>query len=478
MEVKFIGRKAEKEILKEALDSPEAELISVIGRRRIGKTFLVNHTFNDKIVFEMAGIKNASMEKQLKNFTAQLSQFMGELSMPMKQPEDWFDAFVLLIKYLEQIPTKGKKVIFFDELPWLATRKSGFLSAFGYFWNSWASKNNVVVVICGSAASWMIQKVVKDKGGLHNRITKRIYLNPFSLGETEAYLQSRNIFLNRYQILHLYMALGGVPHYLKEVRKGRSVVQNIDQICFSNKGLLKDEFSQLYPALFDFADKHIEIVRLLASRRKGLTRNDIIAKSGFTNGGGISKILDELEQSGFISSYYPFGKKKVKKLYRLTDEYSIFYLQFMENKKHEGEGTWQHLSQTQEYISWSGFAFEGICLKHIPQIKRAMSIGGVYSLSSAFYTKGDKIQDGAQIDLVLDRNDHVINLFELKFHKEEFAISKAYAEKLRTKRRVFREVTKTKKHLSWVLISTFGLSQNQHSLGLIESDLTMEALFE
>lgn len=479
MEIPFIGRKAEQNILTEALSSQEAELISVIGRRRIGKTFLVNSVYSNHIVFEVSGIQNTPLERQLRNFTAQLTKFLGnDLRMPIQQPKDWFDAFLLLIKYLEPLVKKEKKVIFFDELPWLATRKSGFLSAFSYFWNSWASRENIVVVICGSSASWMIRKVVHHKGGLHNRITQRIYLKAFSLAETEEYLVSRNIRFDRYQLLHLYMTMGGVPHYLKEVKAGKSIVQNIDRICFSENGLLTDEFSQLYPALFENPDAHIELIRTLAGKRQGMTRTELIGLSKSMSGGGISKVLEELEQSGFISSYYPFGQKKNGKLFRLTDEYSLFYLQFIENKKREGTGTWQHLSQTQSYNSWSGYAFESICLKHIPQIKRALEIAGIYSLSSSFTKKGTAKEKGVQIDLVLDRNDHIVNLFEIKFYKEPFLVTKSYADRLREKMSLFRSATKTRKHLSWTLISPFGINHNQHSLGLIETSLSVDDLFQ
>ena len=365
-------------------------------------------------------------------------------------------------------------------MPWLAAAKSDFLTGLSFFWNSWAVNQNVVLVICGSAASWMIEKVVNNRGGLHNRITKRIFLEPFNLAETKAYLNSRNIYFKPYQIIELYMALGGVPHYLKEVKAGKSPIQNIDEICFSKNGLLREEFLRLYPALFANADRHIMVIRTLAATRQGLTRQKIIKNSDLSEGGNTSKVLQELEQSGFISAYFPFGKKKKDKIYRLTDEYSLFYLQFIEYGKPDAGAEasgWQHLSQTQTYKTWSGYAYENICLKHLPQIKKALGISGIYATASTFIKKGTATKKGTQIDLLIDRNDKVINIFEIKFYNTEFTITKSYADNLREKARIFQETTKTRKHLMLTLITTFGLKANQHSLGLIEKVLALEDLF-
>ncbi|HFB99635.1 MAG TPA: ATP-binding protein, partial [Phaeodactylibacter sp.] len=368
-------------------------------------------------------------------------------------------------------------IVFFDELPWLATKKSGFLRAFGFFWNNWASKNNVVVVICGSAASWMIEKVVRDKGGLHNRITKRINLKPFSLAETEVFFKSQNVKLNRYHTVLIYMIMGGIPHYLKEVKAGKSAVQNINDICFSNEGLLTDEFVNLYPALFEHSDHHILVVKALATKWKGLTRAAIIKKTKLPNGGGFTKILTELKQSGFISEYYPFGKKKKDMIYRLTDEYSLFYLNFIEKRKRNVEGAWQALSQRAVFTSWTGYAFESLCLKHINLIKEALKIGGIYAETSSFIFQGNELLPGTQIDLLIDRNDQVINLCEIKFYKTTFSINKTYAENLRNKIAVFKEVSKTKKQIFLTMISSFGVIENKYSQELIDNNLTMEVLF-
>ncbi|MEM8523156.1 MAG: ATP-binding protein [Bacteroidota bacterium] len=477
MKESLIGREKEQEILAKARDSNRAEMVAVIGRRRVGKTFLIRSFFEKQFDFEITGIQNAPQQEQLKNFKIQLDKF-AKNNLPVEQPKNWLDAFVLLIRHLESLEESKRKVVFLDELPWLATNKSGFLRALGYFWNSWAEQQNIIIIICGSAASWMIQKVVNHKGGLHNRITKRIFLKPFNLSETEAFLQAKNVFLDRYQILQIYMAMGGIPHYLDEVEVGKSAVQNIDEICFSDSGVLYSEFSRLYPALFENADNHISIIRALAQKSRGLTRQELIQNTQLSDGGGLSKVLEELDASGFISKYYPFGVKKKKLLYRLTDEYSLFYLYFIENKAHEEEHIWQKLSQTPFYKTWSGYAYESICLKHIPQIKKAIGIEGIYSESSSFYRKASQEYSGAQIDLVIDRADHVVNLFEIKFYNEEYALNKEEAEKLRKRMSVFRQSTKTKKQLFYMMLTTFGLKQNQHSLGLIVKDLKLDDLFE
>jgi hypothetical protein len=301
---------------------------------------------------------------------------------------------------------------------------------------------------------------------------------PFNLCETEAFLKSLNLKFDRYQIVQLYMAMGGIPHYLNEIEGGLSAAQNIERICFSPSGLLNNEFSRLYPALFDNADHHIAVIKALAEKWQGLTRTEIIAQSKLADGGGLTRCLDELIASGFISSYFPFGKKKKEMLYRLTDEYSLFYLQFIENKACKGTDVWQELSQTQHYKSWSGYAFESLCLKHIPQIKKALGISGVYTETSSFYQKGTEQNPGVQIDLLIDRKDNVINVFELKFYTGLLSINKANAENLREKMTIFRELTQTRKQLFLNLLTTFGLKPNEHSIGLIDKDLTMEVLFQ
>jgi len=368
-------------------------------------------------------------------------------------------------------------VVFFDEVPWMATHKSGFLKGLSYFWNSWAVRQNIVVVLCGSAASWMIHKILRNKGGLHNRVTRRIRLQSFTLAETKNYLESRAVYFDNYQLLQLYMVMGGIPHYLKELKAGRSATQNINRICFSEDGLLRDEFLSLYPALFQHSDYHIAIIRALATKQSGMNRKEILAGAKLPDGGRVTRVLDELMQSGFIATYPPYGKRKKGQVFRLQDEYSLFYLRFIE-KNLQNPPTWTSMSLTQAYKIWCGYAYENICLKHIINIKKALEINGVYTMTSSFLKTGEKGQEGTQIDLVIDRNDHVINLCEVKFYNVAFTITKDYAAKLREKIRIFQESTNTKKQIHLVLITTFGLKPNKHSLGLVSTAIGMDVFFE
>jgi uncharacterized protein len=477
MKVEFIGREAEKEILQAALDANEAEMVAVIGRRRVGKTFLIKTFYAGRIDFEATGLQNSEETEQLQNFTLRLNETFHKGEAVLK-PTNWLDAFHQLGVALDRKKKRKRMVVFLDELPWFDSHKSGFIRALSYFWNSWAVNRNIVVVICGSAASWMIQKVIYDKGGLHNRITRRLDINAFNLYETEKFLKSRNVNLNRYQIVQIYMVLGGIPHYLKEVEAGKSPAENIEKACFSKSGILTDEFLKLYPALFDNADKHLAIIRALGQKWKGLTREELITTGKLSNGGSTTEALEELISSGFVSPYYPFGKAKKDMLYRLTDEYSLFYLHFIEKMPTTGKNIWKEQSQTPLYKTWCGFAFENICFKHIEQIKKALGIAGIYAEASSFVAKGSDTEEGIQIDLLLDRKDQIINLFEIKFYNAVWQLDKSDATDLREKMANFQRISKTKKHIFLTLISTFGIKHNAHSLGLVDRQFDLDILFE
>jgi uncharacterized protein len=470
----IVGRHREIEILNKHYSSSNSEFVAVYGRRRVGKTFLIRTVFDQKFTFQLTGIGNATLKQQLTNF---------HLSIQKQNPTafflpatSWNDAFQQLISFLEK-SSDSKKVVFFDELPWFDTSGSGFIQALEHFWNSWASaRPDILLITCGSAASWMINKLINNKGGLHNRVTSRMKLLPFTLSECEEFLNSKKTVLDRYQLIQLYMVFGGIPFYWDEVQPGLSAAQNIENICFAENGLLRNEFNNLFASLFSKSDRHIAIVRTLAQKSKGLTRDEIITGSGLANAGSATRLLEELETSGFIRKYVPFGKKMRNSLYQLTDFYSLFYLKFIENARLMEQNNWLSLIDNPKWRTWSGYAFEQVCMCHVQQLKMALGISGVQTEVSS-WRSSTSIQ-GAQVDLVIDRRDQVINLCEMKFSINPFTIDKSYAADLQNKIGTFRSETRTRKSVFLTMVTTFGLQQNSYSATLVQNDLLMDILFK
>jgi uncharacterized protein len=470
---KLVGRFAERKKLKFALESSQSELIAVYGRRRVGKTYLIRQVYEGRIVFELTGLHNGSLRDQLVNF----QQRLFKVGYSVKRPATWMEAFDQLEGYVTQLKSKKKKVIFIDEFPWLAGRRSKFMMAFENFWNSYASKrSDLVVVICGSAAAYMVQNILRNRAGLHNRVTQRLRLLPFDLHETQLFLRSKGIRYSPYDILQLYMAIGGIPQYLENLVVGESVAQAIDRLCFVRDAPLRTEFRDVFASLFESPERHSAIIRTLGKSRRGLTRNEVSAKSKLPTGGRLTRTLEELEESGFIERYGAFGRIKKDALYRLSDEYSLFYLKFIENTNAKESGTWLKQSSSQAYKSWIGFSFETVCLKHVRQIKAELGISEVASENYSWIEKSD--DEGAQIDLVIDRADNVINICEMKFYKGPYTLSKGDAAEIRNKLAAFQASTQTSKNLFVTVMSTYGLKQNTYSLELIHNQILMNCLFK
>ena len=466
----IIGREKEVQILKSRHGSRKSEFIAIYGRRRVGKTYLVRETFNNQFSFHLTGIANVGMKQQLIQFYAELKKYNVN-NINWTPPEDWFTAFRQLIELIESIKTEDKKVIFLDELPWLDTRGSKFLSGLEHFWNSWASaRKDILLIVCGSAASWMIKNLLNNKGGLHNRVTARIKLEPFNLAETEQFLESNGLVYDRYQLILLYMVFGGIPFYLEQAIPGKSAIQNIDSLCFDKNAPFRNEYENLYASLFKKSERHIAVVEALSSKNKGLSRDEIAKISGQSAGGGLTKVLKELEESSFIRSYRAFGRKKKNHLYQLVDFYSLFYLNFIQYSDPDDELFWVNAIESPTFRSWSGYAFEMVCLHHVKQIKKALGISGVQTSVSTW-----NVPD-AQIDLLIDRKDHVINICEMKFSINPFSINKKYAENLRNKLGIFRAQSRTKKALFLTMITTYGIESNKYS-GMVQNDLDMDVLF-
>jgi predicted AAA+ superfamily ATPase len=483
----IVGRDEELKILEEVYESSEPQFLAVYGRRRIGKTYLISEFFKPKgTYFEITGMQEGSLKEQLFRFAYEFSRQFNE-DTPIAPPQSWTHALILLHQAIEKVEEGRKIILFFDEIPWLASRRSGFLSALEHLWNRYLSRRaNLILVICGSSASWVIKNVINNRGGLYGRVTKKMCLLPFTLAETEKYLRSRRIDLDRKQIIDLYMAIGGVPKYLSYVQGEKSAAQTINALCFSLKGELHHEFHNLYRSLFTNHEYHIAIVRALAKTSGGLSREELLKQAKLSSGGSSSRTIEELIDAGFLIYVPSFHQKKKGGTYRLIDEYSLFYLTWMEHlsqiSMENGDADfWMKKYGSSQWKAWSGCAFESLCFKHIQNIKKALGIAGISTLQSGwrYLPKPSADQDqGAQIDLVIDRADRCINLCEMKFSDSEFVIDKSYGEKLKAKKRIFKDQTKTKKALFTTLVTSYGVKKNGHSLGIVDAQLTMDALFE
>ncbi len=483
--MKLIGRNHEQAILKELLYSNQAEFLAIYGRRRIGKTFLIREYFKDKKVhfFNSTGSKDASLTDQVEHFTQEISKvFYGGIKLvPGK---NWDKTFEILTSAIASISKNKKIVLFFDELPWMATKNSKLLTTLDYYWNQhWSRDSRIKLIICGSSASWIVDKIISNRGGLHNRITKQICLLPFDLKETKTFLDSKNIKLTHKQVTQIYMVMGGVPYYLNNIKKGLSASQNIDTLAFTKDGLLTNEFDNLFASLFDMHELSIELIKVLAGQRGGVSQEEIFKKIGGIKGKlGIQK-LKELESAGFVIRFKPYLHSKRGIYYKIVDEYTLFYLDWIlpikDSLIHRTSvsGYWAKQQNVATWYSWAGYAFEAICYKHISQIRDALHLD-VSSLASTWRFKSRTLyQIGAQIDLLFDRPDDAITLCEIKFTNKPFHIDKSYSETLENKIRVFKEITRTRKQIFLVMISALGLQNSKYTDTLVSNIITLEDLF-
>lgn len=469
----IIGRKEEQQILRSAVQSENSEFVAVYGRRRVGKTYLIRETFGYKFTFQHTGLAKGNTKEQLFSFAISLRD-AGYDDCPI--PKSWLEAFSLLSTYLKN-STDEKKIVFLDELPWMDTPRSNFISAFEHFWNGWASaRKDIVLIICGSATSWIINKVINDHGGLHNRVTKQIALQPFTLKECEMFAQSKGLEMSRHQLAECYMVFGGIPYYWSLLEKGLSLAQNIDKIIFAKNGKLSNEFNQLYASLFKSPEQYIDIVTALGKKKAGMTREEIIAATDKYSNGALSKVLDELEYCGFIRKYNGFDKKSKQAIYQLIDNYTLFYFKFIQQNENNDEHFWSASIDSAMHRAWSGLAFERLCMAHTQQIKAALGIAGVLSNVYSWRKEADETSDGAQIDLLIDRKDQVVNLCEMKYSLSEFVIDAEYEQKLRNKKSAFINATNTRKAVHLTMVTTFGIKANAHS-GIVQNEITLEDLF-
>lgn len=469
--MEIVGRNKEQEILRQCYESGKPELVAVYGRRRVGKTWLVRQFFNDSFDFYMTGVYLGSREEQLALFNKQLNKY-SKSYFPVVG--NWFDAFDQLKTYLSH-SRKKRLVVFIDELPWLDTQRSRFKTAFEYFWNSWgAAQERLMLVVCGSATTWMIGNLIGDKGGLYNRITRSMHLAPFSLNETELYLKSKKMVMSRFQMAETYMAVGGIPYYLSLLNPSLSPTQNIDELFFAKDAPLTTEYDFLFRSLFKESGLYKSVVEAISSKNKGLTQKEIKEALHIGNSGKLSDVLNNLCKCDIISKYYAFGKVERDALFQITDPYIHFYLTFVRNSKGRDEHRWSNMLDNPTRRAWCGYAFEQVCLLHIPQIKQKLGITGVLTDVCSWNSRTEDSCE--QIDMIIDRRDNVINLCEIKFSKAPYEITRNYLERLYERLEAFRNKTSTRKALHITMITACGLKRNTYSTE-IQNEIELDDLF-
>lgn len=466
----IVGRYGACKLLQRCVDSDKAEFIAMGGRRRVGKTYLIKRFFDDNFDFYTSGICDISNEEQLVNFVMKLQEFSGRV---FPQPKNWFEAFNLLKQYLSGI-RKKRIIVFIDELPWHDAPKSNFTKALESFWNTWgADQPRLKLIVCGSSTTWMVNKLLGNRGGLHNRVTRRIFLHPFTLGETEQYLDSRHFNWDRKHIVNCYMALGGTPYYLSLLQKDLSLEQNIDKLFYGENPELKMEYEFLFRSLFSDSVSHKRVVELLSTKMAGMSRGEIVESLNITDNGGLTEVLSNLEKCDFIRQYAPFGKKQRGTIYQLTDLFSLFYLRFVRGYKGQNLNAWSSMSDHVK-DSWRGYAFEQVCLLHVQQIKHALGINGISADVASWSANVDGKK--SQIDLVIDRADRIVNLCEMKYSESLYDITKEYADYLRTRREQFRTITKTRKSLQLTFVTMEGVKPSKNSCD-VNSQVYADDLF-
>ena len=477
----MVGRKKEIQELNDLYSSGNAEFVAIYGRRRVGKTYLVDQTFEGRITFRHTGlspIENRKTDDGL--LRSQLRSFHESMLRQGLEadhcPKDWIEAFFMLSMALQKIDDGSRQLIFLDELPWMDTPRSFFITALENFWNGWAChRPNFMLIVCGSANSWIMNKLVNNHGGLYGRLTYQIKLSPFTLGECEEYFKSRNIDLTRYDIVQSYMILGGIPYYMGYMKRQLSLAQNIDNMFFIKGAQLRDEYNRLFPSVFDNPDRVKEVVAFLSRRNAGYTRDEIAAYLEISNGGTLSVILSALVASDFVIKYVPFGLSKRKVHYKLVDQFCLFYLKFVEGHDSLSEGFWLQNLSSQNIVTWRGLAFENVCFNHISQIKNALGISGVKTTQSAWSKRGDD-EEGAQIDLLISRADNIVNLCEIKFYNDLFTVDGDYYRVMMRRQSLLEPYLKRGMGIHNTLITTFGLFRNKYS-GVFTNVVTLDELF-
>ena len=474
--MKLVARISEISRLKEFYKSGKPEFVALYGRRRVGKTYLVERLFEKEFAFNVTGIIEGSREEEDAVFLNALRR-IGYTGEPFKT---WIDAFNILKALLQKKIRKGRRcIVFIDELPCFDTLRAGFVKAFGDFWNDWGCKHEeAMLIVCGSATTWMIKNIIDSHGGLHNRITHEMHIHPFNLAETEEYLLSQGVEWDRLSIVQLYSVLGGIPYYLSLIRKDDSIASAVDRLFYSEDAELRSEYSRLFKSLYKSPEPYMKIIDALCSHKSGLTREEILEKMSGVDNGHLSEYLENLEKCDFIRLYYVKDStgRKLKKtggIYQMMDFFTVFHNSLLSRPSTDPHYWSNHLG-TPSMNTWLGLSFERICMYHVPQIKQALGIDRIGT--EYFSWRSRESAPSVQIDLLIEREDRKVNICEIKYSETEYSLQKDEEAKIRSRIGAYKDESRTRYSLLPVLITTYGLKEGKYS-SLLKNVVTMEQLF-
>lgn len=454
--MEMVGRVQERRCLDRCDGSDKSELVCVYGRRRVGKTFLVEQTLGPFFAFHVVGSKDAATSSQLREFGLELTDRGDPNPNP---PADWREAFNRLYKVITapDAPRSphGKAVVFIDEFPWFAKQRSDFLSAFSTFWNRRSTTGQkLLVVICGSATSWVIEHVLESAGDMAARVTESIFLKPFALAETKEYFDSRGFGWDERSLIETQMVFGGLPYFFSLMSPHQSLAQSIDRLCLRPRAQLRDETMILLESTMRRSRLYVELFALLAQHRYGVPKAEAMRLLGHSTNQFI-KATAEAVKCGYVHEYKNLSKPQNPKYLMLVDPFILFHYRLIEPAHGDSPRSWADFVADQErYTAWRGNAFEIVCLQHVRQLKSALGIGGV--LTKEYPWASARKAGGAQVDLVIERADRIVNLCEMKFTDAPYELTSAVEQELVRKREVFREETGTRLALKTVLVSAQG----------------------
>lgn len=481
--MELIGREKEVQELERLYRTDKSEFVAVYGRRRVGKTYLINQVFSDRIVFRHTGITpvdiNSRIEKspmkvQLKAFFRSLNEQGGDFR---KIPHDWYEAFLMLKELLEKKKNGKKRVVFLDELSFMDTRKSEFIPALSDFYNNYVSRqSDILLIVCGSATSYILNNLVNNHAGLYDRLTYQMKISPFKLKDTELLLLHNGWKLPRLEITKAYMIFGGIPFYLDYLNPDYSLARNIDNLIFRKEGSLRNEFSRLFSSTFTNAELTEKIVRSLFKKRIGLTKDELLKSLGKSDSPAFRNAVLALEESDFVLKYIPFGGKKKDERIKLIDPFCLFYLRFVDRNSAFNESFYSDNQFSQPVLSAQGYGFEDVCFNHIPEIKKALGISGVQCEVGPYFQKDTDNNKAYQIDMVIVRKDNVVDLCEAKFSLSEFELNLKGNQRLAEKISHLNELLPKRYIVQAVLLTTFGLKNSQYS-STFQSVITLDDLF-